>query len=166
MNDRIYLTGFMGSGKTTVGQALGKTLGFQVIDTDQWIEEDQQKKIKEIFNEGGEKLFRSLETEALRELSQKKAVITTGGGIILKEENRKIMKESGTVIFLDCAIEEVIRRTSNDDSRPLLKEKSKGDIQSMYEDRLPLYKEADIHLDTTGRSILEIVAELKSAMLK
>jgi shikimate kinase len=166
VNEKIYLTGFMGSGKTTVGQALGKAIGYQVIDTDQWIEQTYRTSISTIFEEKGESYFRSLETEALRNLLNKRAIITTGGGIVVREENRQIMKQSGKVIFLDCEIEEVIRRTSMDHSRPLLKQKNKEQISAMFKERLPFYREADIQIDTTGKSILSLVEELKSLMLR
>ncbi|WP_100373464.1 shikimate kinase [Bacillus sp. FJAT-45037] len=166
MNERIYLTGFMGSGKTTVGLALAKAIGYHVIDTDQWIEQSEGLAISDMFQKYGEEYFRSLETKVLSELAEKKAVVTTGGGIILRSKNREMMNNSGCVVFLDCAVEEIVRRTMNDQSRPLLKNKDMNEIKAMYQNRLPLYKEATVTIDTTEKSILEIVDELKSYLLR
>ncbi|WP_100404788.1 shikimate kinase [Bacillus solitudinis] len=166
MKQTIYLTGFMGSGKTTIGQALGKALGYSVIDTDEWIEESRQKKVRDIFQDEGEDFFRELETEALLTLNQKPLVVTTGGGIIIKEHNRKLMNDCGIVVFLDCDLEEIIRRTEGDDTRPLLQNKDKQAVIDLYQKRMPLYQEAAVRIDTTGKTVLQIVQELKGLLLK
>ncbi|MGQ0415199.1 shikimate kinase, partial [Bacillus sp. HC-TM] len=88
----IYITGYMGAGKTTIGKALSKELHMDVIDTDQKIEEKQEKAIRDIFAEEGEMAFREYESEMLRALPVHNVIITTGGGIIERAENRKWMK--------------------------------------------------------------------------
>ncbi|WP_245308335.1 shikimate kinase [Halalkalibacter urbisdiaboli] len=162
----IYLTGFMGSGKTTIGQALGKALGYQVVDTDQWIENEEQVQIRELFQEKGEQYFRDLETKALQELKEKPLLVTTGGGIVIRKENREIMDERGTVVYLHCEIDEIIRRTEGDESRPLLQNKNKQAVLELFQQRLPLYKQADIIIDTTEKTVMQIVQELKGLLLK
>lgn len=86
--EAIYLTGFMGAGKTTVGQQLAQNMKLPVIDTDQEIVKKLNKSIKEIFEENGEAFFRDQETKILKELPTKDVIITTGGGIVIKDENR------------------------------------------------------------------------------
>ncbi len=159
MQRKYYITGFMGSGKTTVGQALAKKNGFRVIDVDQWIEEKEQQVIKDIFAEKGESYFRQLETSALEVIDGDKLIITTGGGIIMKQQNRKIMKKNGVVIYLQCELDEVLRRLEGDDSRPNLRGDRKQ-IEQLFETRKPYYEEADISIDTTGKSVEQIVEEL------
>lgn len=163
-NKHIFLTGFMGAGKTTVGKELSKQLSIPVVDTDDHIEGKMGKQISEIFLEEGEAHFRNLETEALKELSrQQEQIITTGGGIILRQANRQIMKETGVIIFLYCNIEETTKRLINDNSRPLLKE----DIDSnknLFKERLPFYQQADFEIDTTNKSIALIVDEIRAML--
>ncbi|WP_096201235.1 shikimate kinase [Bacillus sp. FJAT-45350] len=160
----VYLTGFMGSGKTTVGKELGKAFNFQVIDTDEYIEKQQKQSISSIFAEYGEEGFRKLETETLNNINGEDMVITTGGGIIIKDENRQIMQTKGKVIFLSCSLNEIIRRTEGDTTRPLLKGKKLEEIANLYESRLPLYQEAELVVDTTNKSVTDIVKEIKEQL--
>ncbi|HET7628473.1 MAG TPA: shikimate kinase [Bacillales bacterium] len=153
----VYLTGFMGSGKTTVGKALAAELGLPVVDTDTYIEKMTGRRIKEIFAEQGETGFRRLETQALKAVTKENTVITTGGGIVLSRENREFMKKRGTVVHLRCTAEEIMRRLANDQDRPLLRGKDMESVQRMYADRLPLYEQCDLEIDTTGASVETIV---------
>lgn len=164
MVNNIYITGFMGSGKTTVGQALAKSLGYQVTDTDKWIEEMEGQSISSIFKQYGEPYFRDLETNALQQISGNQLIITTGGGIIMRPENREIMKEKGKTIYLQCDLDEVFLRLNDDTTRPLLKKEDKSNVEKLYQSRLPFYKEADHTINTTGKSIHLIVQELKSLL--
>ncbi|WP_053070316.1 shikimate kinase [Alkalihalobacillus pseudalcaliphilus] len=168
MHEVIYLTGFMGSGKTTVGEQLSKALGVRVIDTDEWIESQEQKTINEIFKEHGEAYFRLKETEALLEIQDKQLLlVTTGGGIVLKDENKKIMQERGQVIYLDCDLDAIFERVAGDTSRPLLHQKSKEDIRALFEMRKNDYlAAATMVCDTTGKSVRQVVQELKEKVLK
>ena len=110
----------MGAGKTTVGIELAKKLSYKLIDTDQSIENDQSRKIKDIFSEDGEPFFRNLETLKLKELiNEENAIISTGGGIILKDENRSILNDLFT-IYLKADFENIFNRIKQDTSRPLL----------------------------------------------
>ncbi|MED3571656.1 shikimate kinase [Cytobacillus praedii] len=157
----IYLTGFMGAGKTTIGKALGEYLEMPVFDTDEEIEKKEKRTISEIFEEQGEAYFRACETRILGELSIDDAVITTGGGIICKDENRKLLKNQGIVIFLYASEEEISKRLERDETRPLLRGDKLERIGTLYQERLPIYKQAaDYLIDTTGKGINEVVKEI------
>lgn len=156
---RLYFTGFMGAGKTTVGRALAEQLGVTMIDTDRYIEEKVGKSIKQIFAEEGEAVFRRYEREFLRTLPSDKRIVTTGGGMVIQPENREWMKQTGTVIYLHCEFEEIMRRLAEDDTRPLLSSQREN-FRRLWEERLPYYSEADIVIDTTGRRVDDIVQEI------
>lgn len=161
----IYLTGFMGAGKTTIGKALGEYLKMPVFDTDQEIEKIEARTINEIFERKGEAYFRAFETRILGELPVEDAVITTGGGIVCREENRKLLKEHGTVIFLFASEEEIVKRLKQDETRPLLKGDKIARIATLYNERLPLYKQtADYMVNTTGKGIAEVVTEIATCL--
>ena len=97
----IFLCGFMGCGKTTVGQILAKKLGLPLIDTDAYIVQQEGKSIPDIFAQDGEPYFREKETAAIQALCQKKAVISCGGGAMIKPENAAYAREHGIVVLLD-----------------------------------------------------------------
>ena len=139
---KIFLIGPMGTGKSTTGKNLSKRLGYDFIDTDKLIENEQGKKIKEIFNLNGEDFFRNRESEILiKTKNLKTAVISTGGGIVEKMENRMFLENERKVIFLDSSIERQFERTKNSSKRPLLEE---GDsfkiLKNLYEKRIDLYE--------------------------
>lgn len=156
----IYLTGFMGAGKTTVGKALGKKLNLPVYDNDEMIIKKEQRSIEEIFRENGEAYFRELETEMLRSLPTQNAIISTGGGIVLKKENRDFMKKHGIVIFLYCSPEMIFERLKDDNTRPLLQGNKMQEIETRLKKRLPLYKEAEHMIDTTHLTVDEVVEHI------
>ncbi|OEH92880.1 shikimate kinase [Bacillus solimangrovi] len=156
----VYLTGFMGSGKTTIGKELGKYLGVPVIDTDEWIEKEKDKSIRDIFNEEGEESFRKYERECLKEMPEKNAIITTGGGMIIQSVNRQYMQTHGQVIYLHCDLDEIFRRLEKDTSRPLLDGTKRENIRKLMNERKQWYEESHIKIDTTQRSINDIVKEI------
>ncbi|RYM02199.1 shikimate kinase [Sporolactobacillus sp. THM7-7] len=162
----IYLTGFMGAGKTTVGAALGKTCNVPVFDTDQLIEKEQCQSVQEMFREKGEPFFRNCETQVLRKLaaSKSRAIITTGGGIITNPENRRIMRSSGTVFFLYCDIRTIKKRLASDRTRPLLQRFPGDELNRLYKKRLADYLEANYTIHTTGKPVDGIVHEILSVM--
>lgn len=157
----IYITGYMGAGKTTIGKALSKELHMDVVDTDQKIEEKQEKAILDIFAEEGEMAFREYESEMLRSLPVRNAIITTGGGIIEREENRKWMKENGIVVYLYCDPHVIAERLREDMTRPLFQKKDIDAFVTKFESRRAYYEEAHIHIDTTNKSVKQIMNELK-----
>jgi shikimate kinase len=156
----IYLVGFMGSGKTTIGAELANRLQLPVVDTDHYVEQQTGRTIADIFAEEGEETFRLLETTSLTQLPTSDVVITTGGGLFMKKENRHWMKESGMVIYLYCDIAEIWSRLQNDQTRPLLQHQNMEKAKELYEARQPFYQMAHIQIDTTGKSIDEICSEI------
>ena len=158
----ILLTGFMGAGKTTVGKKLSKRLGYFFIDTDREIEKEQGSSISEIFKYGGEICFRDLETNMLQQLQSKQnLVIATGGGMVMRQENRNLMQNLGTRVYLKVGLEELIRRLKKDKKRPLLQEaKPIKRITEMLEQRKSIYEEAECIVDTTDLSPQQMVSEI------
>ena len=117
----LYLTGFMGSGKSVVAKELKKALSYPMIDMDDEIEHREKRAINEIFATDGEAYFRTVEAEVLQDLSKRDLlIIACGGGVVLKEENRRIMKESGTTVYLCAEPATILARVYENSSRPLL----------------------------------------------
>ena len=117
---RIVLCGMMGCGKSTVGGALAKALGWKAVDTDQIIQE-KYGEISDIFKEKGEEYFRGLETETVRALTgQECVVVSVGGGLVLRPENVDLLKKGGVLVYLQAEKETLLARLQGDTSRPLL----------------------------------------------
>ncbi len=137
-NNRIYLIGYMGSGKTTIGAKLAKKLGFQFIDIDHFIENRQRKIISKIFSEKGEEAFRLMEHKALEEVSLfENVVISTGGGAPCFYNNMELMNKSGFTVYLKTSPEELTKRLCiSKNKRPLLKEKTSEEIQVFIAENL------------------------------
>ena len=140
----IFLVGMMGAGKSTVGKALARRLGRVFIDCDREIVERTGVPIATIFEIEGEAGFRRRETTVLAELAGRtNVVIATGGGAVLADENRRLMREHGTVVYLKAALDNLHERTRRDVARPLL---ASGDrratLASLLDARDPLYREA------------------------
>lgn len=159
----IYLVGFMGVGKTTVGQLLGKAYGLPVYDVDSIIEKKQGCTIKEIFACKGEDYFRQIECSALKQLPSRNGVITTGGGIVGEKGNLAFMKEHGIVIHLDATFDTIVSRIGNDISRPLFQQRLE-DVKALYKRRAPLYQQAHYTIQTDRKTIVEIVEEIKGCI--
>lgn len=163
--DAIYLIGFMGSGKTTVSQQLAKKLEVPVFDTDQEIVKLAGKTINEIFAVDGEEKFRDLESEILHSMPLTDAVVSTGGGIIVSKKNRLFLKGSMNVVFLNADFSIIMERLKDDDTRPLLSKNKVEAAETLYNSRLPLYREAAyIEIDTSGKSVSLIVDEIIQRM--
>ncbi|MGM7701954.1 shikimate kinase [Pseudalkalibacillus sp. Hm43] len=157
----IYLTGFMGAGKTTVGKVLGERMKMQVIDLDAYIEEKLSWKIPTIFEQKGEVYFRDEEQNALRELPTNEVIITTGGGVVIRKENRQFMKQNGYVIYLDAEVDTIYDRLSGDDGRPLAKGKSKSELARLAERRQPYYEDAHFTVQTDHKTVEQIADEIQ-----
>ncbi len=156
--NNIYLTGFMSSGKTVVSGVLAKITGRELLDTDEITEKRLNMKITDIFEQFGEEYFRDEETKTLIEVSaHTNAIISTGGGMVLRAENRKIMKNTGVVVALlpDFSVIES-RLSVARSTRPLLMEETEK-IRKRFNDRLPLYK--DCHISVIPESTPEATAE-------
>ena len=158
--ESIVLIGMPSSGKSTVGKRIAELLGREFIDTDKLIADSSGREISEIFAEGGEPLFREIESAAIKEAAKKSgAVIATGGGAVLREENIERLKRNGRIFFLDRAVEELAPTPD----RPLALNKEA--IYSLYEKRYPLYEQAaDVIVVVRGNAedvAKEIIGELK-----
>jgi shikimate kinase len=149
--DNIYLIGLMGAGKTTIGRLLAKALAVPFYDTDKAIEESTGVDIPTIFEFEGEEGFREREQKMIRELTQMEGIVmATGGGAVLREENRRLLKANGFVVYLKCSAERILERTRRDTNRPLLQtENPKEKIMILAAQREPLYVAcADYQVDT------------------
>lgn len=159
---RIILTGFMGTGKTAVGEMLAKKLKFEFLDTDLMVEKETGKTITDIFEKEGEPAFRGYEKQMVRKaLDREGVVVSTGGGAIVDPDNLKLMKERGLIIGLSASAEAILQRISNMDTRPLLRSRDQlKKIESLLSHRSPYYRQADKIVDTTMKRIEETVDEI------
>ena len=156
----IYLVGFMGSGKSTIGKLLAKETGYRFVDIDKEIEQNEDMSIKEIFSSKGEKYFRDLEKKMIKNFVEKKGfIVSTGGGLGADKENMELMKKKGVVIWLDVSLDTVLKRCGEDENRPLLK-KSRNDLEKLFEKRKQIYASADIHIDVNNKTPDQIVKEI------
>lgn len=148
----IALIGFMGTGKSTIARLLAQKLGFELIDIDSLIEEQEGRRISEIFEKDGEDYFRQLERQALETLLLKdKQVIATGGGIILRAENRHLLKKHSYLVCLTASPEIIYERTKKDHTRPLLRHPDpQKQIRALLAQREDYYQIADLTLNTDG----------------
>lgn len=166
MTKNLILCGFMGCGKTTVGENLRKKSGMNLIDTDTYIEKTQGMTISEIFEKYGEDYFRDLEHKACKELSEKKGVIiSTGGGALTFQRNVDVLKSTGTVVLIDVPLEVLKERLKHDTTRPLLQRPDKDEaMKALYEKRMPMYKSAaDIIIDGNNSPLQVALNILNSA---
>ena len=154
--ENIFLVGLMGAGKTSVGRVLAKRLHKSFYDSDQEIERATGVKIPMIFEIEGEAGFRAREARILADLVRRKnIVLATGGGAVLFEENRRLLTEHGTVIYLHAAVCNLWERTRHDKNRPLLQAgDAMAKLQALFAERDPLYREiADVIIDTGSQSV-------------
>ena len=161
---RIVLMGFMGAGKSTVGKKLAESCGCTFIDTDEWIEKEQNRKISDIFEKDGEKAFRDMETDLLKRLqnSEEEFILSIGGGMPVREENRELLRNLGTVVYLRTTKEEIIRRVSGDVNRPLLQGGALEEkVTALMNAREHIYQEtAHREVLTDGKNPIELVDEI------
>ena len=159
----LILCGMMGSGKTTVGRLLAKSLQWEWADTDEYIV-SRYGDISEIFEKKGVSHFRELETEAVKALTQKdRLVISTGGGVVLKAENISLLKSKGTILYLRAKKETLAARLQGDNARPLLKTEESLDekLGRLLQERKEIYEGiADIILDVEEKTPQQIVEEI------
>ena len=165
----IYLVGFRGAGKTSAARILAEKLSRVWIDADAEAEKCAGCTITEMFQREGEQSFRDLEVDVLRRLARTKdAVISTGGGVVLRQENRRTLKETGFVAWLKAAPETIQRRLEKDPTsattRPTLTGRPLGEeIRCLLEERDPYYREvADVEIDTEGlepAAVADLVVE-------
>lgn len=163
MPRNIILTGFMGTGKTSVGLLLAKETGYRFIDIDSLIETDQNMSINDIFEKKGEPYFREVESRIIRQVLERDGqVISTGGGAVIKEENREAFKRAGMVICLTARPDVIYERVKKETHRPLLRVADpRAKIQELLTKREMFYRQADIVIDTSDRTIDEVLADIR-----
>lgn len=162
----IYLVGFMGTGKTSVGKELAKKMKWKFLDLDELIELREKRAIRDIFAKDGESYFRRLESRVLGDVAKEKAfVVACGGGIVINPANIKAMKGSGTMVCLTASPEVILERTSSQAHRPLLNVKDpKKQIDHLLKLRAAYYAQADKTVNTSKISVKQVVAKvLKNA---
>ncbi len=165
----IFLIGPMGSGKTTIGRQLAKMLGLEFFDCDHELERLTGASVNLIFDIEGEAGFRQRESRLLDTLSAKNGVlIATGGGVICFEENRRLLRSRGFVVYLKTSIEQQMQRLSQDKSRPLLKAQDrKKRLRDLARVRNPLYADtADLVFNTRSSSVYASAKALSTAILE
>ena len=169
----IFLVGFSGSGKSTVGSRLARLLKAEFYDTDVLIEQRCGKPIDRIFSDDGEDAFRRLESQVINELinrNEPRMVIALGAGAFDRRKNRIIVKRHGIVVYLSCSVREIYRRLKEKTDRPLLRvSPAKGEthrqavvrrIKVVLDKRRLAYAQADVRISTTNKSINETVKQL------
>ncbi len=158
----IVLTGFMGTGKTKVGKILSDMLSYRLIDSDSIIEKEQKMSITDIFKEYGEPAFRDIEAHIIKRLSEmENVVISTGGGVVLRESNIENLRKNGVIVCLTASAEAILKRIEKNTDRPLLQvEDPLNRINELLKSREQFYRNADIIINTEGKSPQEIAEEI------
>ncbi|MDA3820733.1 MAG: shikimate kinase [Candidatus Delongbacteria bacterium] len=166
---KIYLTGFMGAGKSTLAKKLAAKLNLPYIDLDNEIERFCGKSIARIFADDGEKAFRKIESRQLVHASKKNDafVMACGGGILESEQNLFTLQEYGVLVFVDTSIDIIKKRlTEDNEERPLLKNMNNKDrrsfIYGLYENRIARYNKADIKFCPELESTRQLISKINS----
>ena len=162
MANNIYIIGFMGAGKTSVGKALAGRLSRDFVDLDDVIEASQSTGIADIFAQKGEPYFRKVEKQALKETAAKQdLIVACGGGIVLDEDNINLMRKTGKIICLQARADIVLDRTKGYAHRPLLNVSDpKAKIDELLSLRAPFYAKADYTIDTSDLSLDKVVDKI------
>ena len=161
----LYLVGFMGTGKTTVGRAVAQKIGFHALDSDHEIERLRGKSIPEIFAQDGEPAFRTLEREFIEQgHPAQRTLIACGGGLVVQPGMLERLQARGVVVCLHASLETILARTSRQRNRPLLEvENPEERIRTLYAAREPIYKQSGTVILTDGRPLQDIVAHVLRA---
>lgn len=156
----VFLCGFMGCGKTTIGKILAEKLKTEYIDTDEYIVSETGMTIPQIFEKMGEPYFRKTESGVIRELCGKNAVIACGGGAMINRENAETAAEHGVTVFLDVPFSVCLSRIKDDENRPIVKNNSLNQLEKIYDSRYNIYKENSVlcvNADTSPENAAEII---------
>ena len=161
---RVFLVGFMGAGKTTVGSHLARILGYRLVDLDRQIEKAVGMTVREIFEQEGEEGFRRREAEVLRQAaSGRDVVIATGGGALLMHGNLEFIRKNGVSVWLDAPLEVMLDRCRRGAERPLFSTPERMAV--LLSERMAAYADADIRIETQDMGAEE-VARLIAARVK
>lgn len=161
---RVFLIGFMGAGKTSVGRAVARRLEWTFYDLDELIEEREQRTIARIFDESGESTFRAIESAALMDLLERSAdgsVVALGGGAFVQPQNRRLLEQTGAItILLNAPVEELERRCETEGkARPLARDKAK--FEQLFAARQQAYGLCQFRIETLGIEIDEVAREVE-----
>jgi shikimate kinase len=158
----LALIGFMGSGKSSVGRLVAESLGFEFVDTDSLIEASTGRTISDLFTQNGENAFRELETRVVGELAARQhTVISTGGGLAARQENLDNLKLHALVVCLWASPEKIWERVRHQTHRPLLQDANPlARIRELLEQREPVYKLADVLVNTEMRPLKEVAQQV------
>jgi shikimate kinase len=158
----LYLVGFMGTGKTTIGRAVAQRLGFEMRDSDHEIEREQGRAIADIFAQEGEAAFRALERRFIETgHPAQRTVVSCGGGLIVPPGMLELLQARGVVLCLHASIETILERTSRHRHRPLLNvEDPETRVRALFAAREPVYRRAGTMLLTDGRSLSDIIGHV------
>lgn len=161
----LYLVGFMGTGKTTVGRAVAQKLGFSLLDSDHEIERGQGKSIPEIFAQDGEPAFRALERAFIEHgHPAERAVVACGGGLVVQPGMLALLKSRGVVVCLHASITTILERTARQRNRPLLAvENPEERVRTLYGQREAIYRQAGTLILTDARPLADIAAHVMRA---
>ena len=164
----LYLVGFMGCGKSTVGRSLAGTLKWDFVDLDDEIEREEGSKITEIFDRFGEPVFRVMEQKALGEQIRKARmgmarVVALGGGAFAQKPNRQKIATAGVSIWLKSPVRQLWERVSSQDNRPLARDRER--FEALYREREQSYAQADFTIDSENSEPKQIVKEIRGLLL-
>lgn len=159
----VYLCGFMGCGKTTVGTELSKLLDMSFCDLDDYIVEKEGRSIPEIFAQSSEAYFRKAEAEAICELSS--CVVATGGGALINDNTASFAKKNGTVVFIDVPFEICYDRIRDDENRPLAVNNTKEQLEALFLKRRGIYiKNSDLAVAISDKNAVDAAKEIAAAI--
>jgi len=162
----VYLIGFMGAGKTTVGRLLAERLGSPFVDLDDEIVTEQGQDVATIFATRGEHGFRIAERAALERIGARDAIVACGGGVVTEPASAALLSRAGTVIYLRVSSDEALARVGSETSgRPLLRDGDPVAVAGLLASRESLYRAvADMTVDTTGRTPVSVVEEIVASL--
>ena len=158
----VYLVGFMGAGKTSVGGRLAELLGWSFVDLDRRIEQREGEPIRDLFRRKGEPYFRRIEREELlRASTETETVVALGGGAFCSPENQQIVHDTGASIWLDAPLDLLFERCADDQTRPLFT--TRDEMRQLLDRRRPFYAQAELHIEVAGLTVDEISRRILAA---
>jgi shikimate kinase len=165
MDVNLYLVGFMGTGKSTVGRAVAHKLGFHMVDSDHEIEREQGKTIPEIFAQDGEAAFRAMERVFIESgHPAERTVVSCGGGLVVQPGMLALLKSKGVVVCLHASVETILARTSRQQNRPLLIAEDPAErIRTLFAQREPIYRHSGTVILTDARPLTDIAGHVMRA---
>lgn len=167
LHKTVVLVGMMGAGKTAVGRALAARLGVPFLDSDAEIESAANMTIPEIFARDGEAFFRAKESQVIgRLLDEERGILSTGGGAFMSEGNRQMISDRGVSVWLRADLNVLWNRVRHKDTRPLLRTADPhATLRALYEERVPIYQQADLVAESDGETAIEDMVDRVLAAL-